>query len=52
MKWSCQKQNYKNYWWVLIILALGAFFLYTKTVPKPKKTKEQAKVSLLVLKKI
>ena len=32
--------DYKNYWWVLIILALGAFFLYTKTVPKPKKVKK------------
>ena len=31
--------EYKNYWWVLIILILGAFFLYTKTVPKPKKRK-------------
>ncbi len=37
------KTNYKNYWWVLIILALGAFFLYTKTVPKPKKTKRTTK---------
>ena len=35
--------EYKNYWWVLIILALGAFFLYTKTVPKPKKTKRTTK---------
>ena len=35
--------EYKNYWWVLIILALGAFFLYTKTVPKPKKTKRKTK---------
>ena len=35
--------NYKNYWWVVIILALGAFFLYTKTVPKPKKTKRATK---------
>jgi len=37
------KTNYKNYWWVLIILALGAFFLYTKTVPKPKKAKRTTK---------
>ena len=37
------KTNYKNYWWVLILLALGAFFLYTKTVPKPKKTKRTIK---------
>ena len=37
------KTNYKNYWWVLIILVLGAFFLYTKTVPKPKKTKKPTK---------
>ena len=37
------KTNYKNYWWVLIILALGAFFLYTKTVPKPKKIKRTTK---------
>ena len=35
--------NYKNYWWVVIILALGAFFLYTKTVPKPKKVKRIVK---------
>ena len=35
--------DYKNYWWVLIILALGAFFLYTKTVPKPKKVKKITK---------
>jgi len=31
------KKNYKNYWWVLIILGFGAFFLYIKTVLKPKK---------------
>ena len=37
------KTNYKNYWWVVIILALGAFFLYTKTVPKPKKVKRIVK---------
>ena len=37
------KTNYKNYWWVLILLALGAFFLYTKTVPKPKKIKRVTK---------
>ena len=36
--------NYKNYWWVIIILGLGAFFLYTKTVPKPKKVKKIAKI--------
>jgi len=37
------QKNYKDYWWVLIILALGAFFLYSKTVPKPKKVKRAAK---------
>ena len=35
--------EFKNYWWLLIILALGAFFLYTKTVPKPKKIKRKTK---------
>ena len=35
--------DFKNYWWVVIILALGAFFLYTKTVPKPKKVKRIVK---------
>ena len=35
--------DFKNYWWVVIILALGAFFLYTKTVPKPKKTRKVIK---------
>ena len=29
--------NYKNYWWVVIIIALGTFFLYTRTVSKPKR---------------
>ena len=36
---SLDKFNLKNFWWVLVILALGAFFLYTKTVPKPKRLK-------------
>ena len=31
-----KKINYKDYWWVVIILALGTFFLYTLTVKKPK----------------
>ena len=29
------RKSFKDYWWVLIILALGAFFLYTTTVKKP-----------------
>ena len=45
------KTNYKNYWWVVIILALGAFFLYTKTVPKPKKVKMIVKSKPIGLKK-
>lgn len=28
-------ESFKDYWWVLIILGLGAFFLYTTTVKKP-----------------
>ena len=28
-------KSFKDYWWVLIILGLGAFFLYTTTVKKP-----------------
>ncbi len=28
--------NFKNYWWVIVLLALGTFFLYTTTVKKPK----------------
>ena len=45
------KKNYKNYWWVLVILALGAFYLYTKTLPKPKKTKRLIKNKPTGLKK-
>ena len=32
------KQNYmKNYWWVVIIVGLGTFYLYSRTVPKTNK---------------
>jgi len=36
------KENYKDYWWVLIILSLTAFYLYSKntSVPKLKKRKK------------
>ena len=47
-----KKINYKDYWWVVIILALGTFFLYTLTVKKPKinilkkkKTKQRGRVA-------
>jgi hypothetical protein len=29
-------KSYKDYWWVVVLLALGTFFLYTTTVKKPK----------------
>ena len=47
-----KKINYKDYWWVVIILALGTFFLYTLTVKKPKinilkkkKTKQRGRIA-------
>lgn len=45
------QKNYKDYWWVLIILVLGAFTLYTKTVPKPKRIKKIKKNNPTGLKK-
>ncbi len=33
---SKKKIEYKDYWWVVVLLALGTFFLYTMTVKKPK----------------
>ena len=48
---SLDKLNLKNFWWVLVILALGAFFLYTKTVPKPKRLKKINKKKLTGFKK-
>ena len=31
-----ETKNLKDYWWVVVLLALGTFFLYTITVKKPK----------------
>ena len=31
-----EKKIFKDYWWVVVLLALGTFFLYTTTVKKPK----------------
>ena len=31
-----ETKNLKDYWWVVVLLALGTFFLYTMTVKKPK----------------
>ena len=30
------ENNYKDYWWIVVLLALGTFLLYTMTVKKPK----------------
>ncbi len=31
-----ETKNLKDFWWVVVLLALGTFFLYTMTVKKPK----------------
>ena len=31
-----ETKNLKDYWWVVVLLALGTFLLYTMTVKKPK----------------
>jgi hypothetical protein len=31
-----ENKNFKNYWWVVVLLGIGTFFLYTLTVKKPK----------------
>ena len=39
------RNSFKDYWWVLIILGLGAFFLYTTTVKKPLRKFNKVKTS-------
>ena len=39
------RNDFKNYWWVLILLVLGAFFLYTTTVKKPLRKFNKIKTS-------
>ena len=46
------RKDYKDYWWVVVILALGTFFIYTLTVKKPKlnilkkkKTKQRGSIA-------
>ena len=31
-----ENENFKDYWWVVVLLGIGTFFLYTLTVKKPK----------------
>ena len=38
------RNDFKNYWWVLILLVLGAFFLYTTTVKKPLRKFNKKKI--------
>ncbi len=44
-KYIDSSESLKDYWWVLIILGLGVFFLYSTTVKKPLRKFKKIKTS-------